>query len=99
MENSNYKNENIETKYLKDMRKNQSLKVKSSILELETDFTELKNRELKNRETEEPFLKPIIVSLDDMDKFEQKEMKELMPVKNIWYVWLINCIPDPIRKV
>ena len=81
------------------MRKNQSLKVKSSILELETDFTELKNRELKNRETKEPFLKPIIVSLDDMDKFEQKEMKELMSVKNIWYDWLINCIPDPIRKV
>ena len=39
------------------------------------------------------------MSLDDMDKFEQKEMKELMPVKNIWYDWLINYIPDPIRKV
>ena len=55
MENSNYKNENIETKYLNNMRKNQSFKVKNSILELETDFIELKNRELKNRETEEPF--------------------------------------------
>ena len=33
MENSSYKNENIETKYLKNMRKNHFLKVKNSLLE------------------------------------------------------------------
>ena len=34
MENPNYKNENIERKYLNNMRKNQLLKVKNSLLEL-----------------------------------------------------------------
>ena len=34
MENVNYKNENIERKYLHNMRKNQFLKVKNSLLEL-----------------------------------------------------------------
>ena len=32
------------------MRKNQFLKVKNSLLELEKDFIELKHRELKGRE-------------------------------------------------
>ena len=50
MENSNYKNENIERKYLNNMRKNQFLKVRYSLLELEKDFIELKDRELKDRE-------------------------------------------------
>ena len=45
---------------------------------------ELKDRELKiKREIEQPFFKPAIVSLDDMDKFEQKEMKKLRSIKNI----------------
>ena len=34
MENLNYKNKNTDTKYLKNMRKNQFLKVKNSLLEL-----------------------------------------------------------------
>ena len=44
------------------------------------DFIELKNRKLKDREVnikreiEELFFKPIIVSTDEMDKFEQKYM-------------------------
>ena len=33
-----------------------------------------------------------------MDKFEEKEMKKIRPVKNIWYDWLINYIPERIRK-
>ena len=33
MENSNYKTENIETKYLNNMQKNQFLKIKNSLLE------------------------------------------------------------------
>ena len=89
MENLKYKNENIERKYLKNIRINQFLKIKNSVLELENDFTELKDRELKDREVktkreiEELFLKPIIVSLDDMDKFEQKEMKKIRPIKTL----------------
>ena len=47
MENSNYRNKNIETKYLDNMRKNQFLKVKNSLLE---DFIELKDRDLKDRD-------------------------------------------------
>ena len=95
MENPNYKNENIERKYLNNMRKNQFLKVKNSLLELEKDFIELKDRELTDKEAkikrkiEELFFKPIIVPIDEMDKFEGKEMKKLRPIKNIRYNWLI----------
>ena len=35
MENPNYENENIETKHLNNMQKNQILKVQNSLLELE----------------------------------------------------------------
>ena len=37
------------------------------------------------------------MSIDDMDKFEQKEMK-IRPIKNTWYDWLINYIHETIRK-
>ena len=50
MEKVDYKNENVERKYLKDMRNNQFLKVKNSLLELEKDFVKLKDRELNDRE-------------------------------------------------
>ena len=40
-----------------------------------------------------------MVSIDDMDKFEQKEMKKIRPNKNTWYDWLINYIPETIKKV
>ena len=79
MENSNYKNQNIERKFLKFIQKNQFLKVKNSILELEKDFIELKDRDLKDREVkierkiEEIFFKSITVSIDDMDRFEKKK--------------------------
>ena len=82
MENSIYENENIERKCLKNIWKNQFLKVKNNVLELEKDFIELKDRELKEgeakieKEIEETFFKPIILSLDDMDKFEKKRNKE-----------------------
>ena len=33
-----------------------------------------------------------------MDQFYQKEMKKVMPFKNTCYDWLINYIPEPIRK-
>ena len=71
MENRSYKNKNIERKCLNKMRKNQFLKINNSILELEKDFMELKDRGVKiKRQVEELFFKPIIVSID---KFEQKE--------------------------
>ena len=33
-----------------------------------------------------------------MDKFKQKEMKRIRPTNNTWYDWLINFIPEAIRK-
>ena len=59
------------------------LKIKNSLLELEKDFIELKDRELKDREVnikieiEELFFKPIVVSIDDMERFGKKEMKKI----------------------
>ena len=78
MENPNYESENTERIYLKIMQKSQLLKVKNSLLELEKYFVELKDIELKDREVkikrdiEKLFLKPIIVSIDDMDRFKKK---------------------------
>ena len=33
-----------------------------------------------------------------MDRFEKNDMKKIRPIKNICYDWLINYIPEPIRK-
>ena len=50
MENPIYKNKNnIQTKYLNNNQKNQFLKEKNSLLELEKYFIELTDRELKDR--------------------------------------------------
>ena len=46
----NYKIKNIDGKYLNNMHKNQFLKVKNSLLELEKGFIDLQNRELKDRD-------------------------------------------------
>ena len=51
------------------------------------------------KEIEELFLKQIIVSVDGMDTFGKKEMKKMRPIKNSWYDWLINYIPEPIAKI
>ena len=81
------------------MLKNQFLIAKNSLLELWKDFTELKHREVKTkREIEELFFEPIIVSTDEMDKFEKKKMKNIRPIKNTWYDRLITYIPEPMRK-
>ena len=75
----------MERKYLQ-MQRNQFLKVKNSLSELEKDFIELKYIELKDievkikREINELFFKPIIVSIvsiDDVDRFEKKKNKEM----------------------
>ena len=39
-----------------------------------------------------------MVSIDDMDRFEEEEMKKIRPIKKTWYGWLFNCIPKPARK-
>ena len=74
------------------MQKNQLLRVKNIFLELEKDLIESRDRELKDREVkikrkiEELFFKPIIVSIDNMDKFEQKEMKKIRSIKTLGMV-------------
>ena len=75
-------------KYLNNMRKTQFLKVKNSLLVLKKDVTGLGDRELKEtevqikREIEDLLFKPIIVSIDDMNKFEQNEMEKKRPINN-----------------
>ena len=87
MENLNYKNENNERKNLKNVGKNQFLKVKNSHLELEKDFIDLIDRESKDREVtikreiQELFFKPIIVFIGDMGKFERTQMKKIRLIK------------------
>ena len=59
----------------------------------------MKDGEVKIKREIELFLKPIIVSKDDTDMFEKKkEMNKIKPIKNTRYDWLINYIPEPIRK-
>lgn len=63
-------------------------------MELEKNFKELKDRDLKDREEKirreigELFYKPIVVSKDDMDKLEKQEMKKVRPIEKL--VWLVN---------
>ena len=89
----------VERKHLRNRQKNQFLKVKNSPLELEKYFIELKDRKSEiKREIEELFFKPIIMSIDDMGKLEEREIKKINPIKNTWYDWLINYISKPITK-
>ena len=82
MENRTIKMKVLREKYLKDMLRNQFLKVKNIISELEKDFIELNDVELKDRETkikreiEKLFFKPNNITIDDMDRFEKIEMKK-----------------------
>ena len=89
MKNPNYKNKDIERKYLNNTWKNQFLKIKNSPLELEKQFIELKDRELKERgvkierETEELFCKPIIVSIDDIIGLNKKKWRKQCQIKTL----------------
>ena len=38
------------------------------------------------------------MSIDDMDKSEQKETKKKRPITTTWCDWLINYVPKPKRK-
>ena len=78
MENRSYKNENIERKLLNIMQNNEFWKVKKGLLELEKNFIDLKDIKLKDREIKTKreieilFLKPIFVSIEDKDRFEEE---------------------------
>ena len=71
------------------MWKTRFLKLKNRLLKLEKDFIELKERELKEikvkikRKIEKLFFELITVSIDDMDKFEQIELKKKRPNKSL----------------
>ena len=73
----NYKNDYTEMEYQIIYIKPRTLKVKNSLSELKKDFKELKDRELRDKETkikkemEEHFFELVNVSIDDMDKFEK----------------------------
>ena len=41
----------------------------------------------------------MIVSVNDMDKFDEKEVKKIRSFKNTQYDCLINYIPDLITKI
>ena len=48
----------------------------------------------------EKHFKPVIGFIDDMDKFEKREMiKKRTLTKNIWYSCLIDYISEPIKTV
>ena len=62
-----------------------------------------KIKQLKNSALElENDFKSINISINDMDKFEKKELtKKRTFTKNTWwdwYDWLINYVPEPKRK-
>ena len=51
----------------------------------------MKDREEKiKRGIEELFFKPIMVSKNGMEKFEEQEMKKIRPIKRNWFDLLIK---------
>ena len=82
MENQTIRTKILRGKHLKYMLNNAFLKVKYNLLELEKDFIELdeielKDREIKiKRETKKLFLKPLIVPMNDMDRFEKNKERK-----------------------
>ena len=82
MENQTIRTKILREKHLKYMLNNAFLKVKYNLLELEKDFMELdeielKDREIKiKRETKKLFLKPLIVPTNDMDRFEKNKERK-----------------------
>ena len=73
---------------LKQYAKEPISKGKKQFFGIRKWFYRIENKQLKVREVkikteiQEFFFKPIIVSADDMDKFEEKEMKKILP-----YTW------------
>ena len=77
LKHANYRSEKNETK-------NPIFKRKGRILELEKYFIKRQRTKAK-RERKKIFFKPIIVPIDDMDRFEEKEIKKKRHIKNTWY--------------
>ena len=74
MENLSYKNE--DRKYMNNMQNNQFLKIRNSLFELERDFIELKDREVKIKGvTEEPSYNRSL-SIDDMDRLGKRKYRK-----------------------
>ena len=71
----------LREKYLTNMINKQSLIAKKY-------FMEMKDREL--REREEKIKREIIMAKDDMDKFEEQEMKKIKPIKRNLFDKLIK---------
>ena len=69
-------------KIVRNCDKESFLKSENSLFKLEKAFIELEDTELKDRELkikkdiEELFIKLIIVSIEDMDRFEEEETKK-----------------------
>ena len=77
----------------------------NSLLELENDYRELRDRESKDaeikirKEIDKPFFKSVTVYIDDMNKSEEKKFLKRRPLdKNTWYNWLINYILETIKR-
>ena len=74
MENLSYKNE--DRKYMNNTQNKQFLKIRNSLFELERDFIELKDREVKIKgETEEPSYNRSL-SIDDMDRLGKRKYRK-----------------------
>ena len=66
--------------------------MKNSLLDLEIFFAVLKGIELKDRKDKiKKFKKSIIVSKEDIDKFEEQEMKKIRPI-------IKNCFDELIKQ-
>ena len=62
-----------------------------------------KDKQFKNNTYElENCFKPINISINDMDKLEEKELLKKKTFRKLtwydWYNWFVNCIPEPMRK-
>ena len=73
----NHKNKSIDKKYLRNKLSNLFLKVQNSLLEIEKDFIEFNDIELKDSETKikreigKLFFKTHNITLDDMYRSEK----------------------------
>ena len=79
------------------MQNRQFWKARNSFLELKKYLIDLKDIDLKEREIkikrEIEQLKIKLIFIEDINRFEKKEMKKARPVKNTWFEYLISCIP------
>ena len=59
----------------------------------------MKDREKKiKREIEELFGKPILVSIEDMNRLEKNRSIKQHLLKSTWHQWLISYFVEPIRN-